>query len=170
MADAVIVRRHTRADSASGTAALSGICALRWVKEMTAPRYGWSICGATCPMPPPLVASHTSRLPYASGSGLHGRSEPGKSSGTDGRLPHCGSVTPCSSDDIGSFVCVATLALFIGPCMPWAIVRQQIAVPAREFLRASSARTLWCSSAAMLFRGIPEHDLHDGRSREGKAP
>jgi hypothetical protein len=46
MADAVIVRRHTGADSASGAATLSVICALRRVKEITAPRYGWSICDA----------------------------------------------------------------------------------------------------------------------------
>jgi hypothetical protein len=45
-ADAVIVRRHTRADTASGAAAHPGLCALRRVKEITAPRYGWSICDA----------------------------------------------------------------------------------------------------------------------------
>ena len=43
-------------------AALLGMCALRWVKEITAPRYEWSICGANllalfCPRAIPFIVS-----------------------------------------------------------------------------------------------------------------
>jgi hypothetical protein len=45
-ADAAIVSPSYTGRLSIMAAALLGMCALRWVKEITASRYGWSICGA----------------------------------------------------------------------------------------------------------------------------